>query len=162
MRGNKKAICKYRLQSLVVMHCHCQVAPYLGRGARTGRMQRGGKDPGANCISYLKLSAAFALKSLTLSQTNCAPERKRISPASYASSGNTLARKRKPRRRLTAGRTPAGDAYGIPGIMVSAGVESPPRPECTIPSPWKLIMAQATANAILNEMSNPGECLANQ
>lgn len=122
MRGNKKAICKYRLQSLVVMHCHCQVAPYLGRGARTGRMQRGGKDQGANCISDLKLSAAFALKSLTLSQPNC------VSPASYGRGGDTLARKRKPRRRLTAGRTPAGDAYGIPGIMVSADVESPPPP----------------------------------
>lgn len=34
--------------------------------------------------------------------------------------------------------------------------------QCTIPSPWKLIMAQGSANAILNEMSNPGECLANQ
>lgn len=52
--------------------------------------------------------------------------RKCISPASYGRGGKALSRKRKPRRRLTAGRTPAGDAYGIPGIMVSADVESPP------------------------------------
>lgn len=34
--------------------------------------------------------------------------------------------------------------------------------ERTVPSPWKLIMAQETTNAILNEMSHPGECHMNQ
>lgn len=34
--------------------------------------------------------------------------------------------------------------------------------ERTAPSPWKLIMAQETPNATLNEMSHPGECHMNQ
>lgn len=34
--------------------------------------------------------------------------------------------------------------------------------ERTAPSPWKLIMAQETPNATLNEMSRPGECHMNQ
>lgn len=34
--------------------------------------------------------------------------------------------------------------------------------ECTVPSPWKVIMAQETPNAILNEMCHPGECHMNQ
>lgn len=127
MRGNKKAICKYRLQSLVVMHCHCQVAPYLGRGTRTGRMQRGGKDPGANCISHLRLSAAFTLKSLTLSQPNCGTGAEAHFAGELRQRWEHAGAEKK--TEATSHRRPhscGGDAYGIPGIMVSADVESPP------------------------------------
>lgn len=34
--------------------------------------------------------------------------------------------------------------------------------DCTVPSPWKLIMEQKSPNAILNEMSHPKKCHMNQ
>lgn len=47
------------------------VGAVLGHGENWPYAKRG-KEPGANCISYLKLSVAFGLELLLLLQTCCA------------------------------------------------------------------------------------------